>query len=186
MRINTRVASFIKRGLADFLTLCRVLFGLAILFLSIMGEDAYMAVVILALMGTITDVFDGKAARYFIGEGQGGKLGKYDIEVDTFFLLCIIGYFSLSGIVIPKVLGLGWIGLTVATIILTKRNQKTLLLFENASFVGAMVVAAIYDLRLFSTVIIPVLGTLVLVNYKRILYIVFERLPGIYSKNQRN
>lgn len=182
MRANAGVASFVKQGLADFLTLCRGIFGLAIFLLSLVGEDAYVAVVVLVLMGTITDVFDGKAARHFIGEGREGKLGKYDLEVDTFFLLCIIGYFSLSGIVIPRALGLGWIGLTVAAMVLTKRSLKTLLLFENASFVGVMVVAATYNLRLFTTVIIPVLGALVLVNYKRILYIVFERLPRVFRE----
>lgn len=177
---DNRVGFFITEGLADFLTLCRGIFGLVILLLSLIGEDAYVAVVVLALVGTITDVFDGKAARHSLGEGREGKLGKYDVEVDTFFLLCIIGYYSLSGIVIPTALGLGWIGLAVVATILTRRSLKTLLLFENASLMGVIVVAATYDLSLFATVIIPVLGALVIVDYKRILYIVFERLPRVF------
>ena len=53
---------FWKRNLADFLTLSRAIIGLTILSLSFIGKDAYIVVVILALIGGATDIFDGKAA----------------------------------------------------------------------------------------------------------------------------
>ena len=113
---------FLKRNLADFLTLSRVITGLIILSLSFMGKDAYIAVVILALIGGVTDIFDGKAARRYLRENRQSKLGKYDVEIDNLFVLCVIAYLSFSEIVIPKVAGLGWIGLALMAIVLSTRK----------------------------------------------------------------
>ena len=92
--IENVLPSFVKTRLADLLTLSRGLIGLVILSLSFIGEDAYITVVILALTGAATDIFDGRAARRYLGENREGKLGKFDLEIDTLFVLCIIGYFS--------------------------------------------------------------------------------------------
>ena len=98
---------FWKRNLADFLTLSRAIIGLTILSLSFIGKDAYIAIVTLALIGGATDIFDGKSARRYLRENRQSRLGKYDVEVDNFFVLCIIAYLSFSEIVIPMVAGLG-------------------------------------------------------------------------------
>ena len=117
LRIKNSPLSLLRERLADFLTLSRGIIALAILSLSFIGKDAYITAVILALIGAATDIFDGRAARRYL-KSRESKLGKYDVEVDTFFVLCILSYFSLSGIVIPKAVGLAWIGLALTAIVL--------------------------------------------------------------------
>ena len=182
LRIENRIPSFLKKELADFLTLGRGIIGLVILSLSLIGKDAYIAVVTLALIGAITDIFDGKAARRYLGEHGGGKLGKYDIEVDTLFILCIIGYLSFSEIVIPRVLGLGWIGLALAAAIVYKRKPKILILFEVPSVIALLVITGLYDLKIFALVILPAMVAGVIFNHKRVLYLIFEYWPKVFSK----
>jgi len=92
LRVENGAPSFLKENLADFLTLSRGIIGLVILSFSFIGKDAYITVVILALIAGATDIFDGKAARHYLGENREGKLGKHDLEVDTLFVLCVIGY----------------------------------------------------------------------------------------------
>lgn len=79
-----------------------------VLSLSFAGTGAYLTVVILTLSGAATDILDGKAARHYLGENREGRMGKHDVEMDTFFLLCVLGYMTFSGIVTERVLGLGW------------------------------------------------------------------------------
>ena len=174
--------SFLKENLADFLTLSRGIIGLVILSLSSIGKDAYITVVILTLFGAATDIFDGKAARHYLCENREGRLGKYDLEVDTFFVLCAIGYLSLSEIVIPKVLGLGWIGLALITIALYKRKPKILLLFEIPSIIALIFVTGIYDLGIFSLIILPAIVVALIINRKRVFYLLFEYWPQIFSR----
>ena len=91
----------LKENLADFLTLSRVIIGLIILSLGFIGKDAYITVVILALIGGATDIFDGKAARRYLLKKRQSRLGKYDVDIDNFLVLSIIAYISFSGIVSP-------------------------------------------------------------------------------------
>ena len=70
--------SFLQRNLADFLTLSRVVIGLTILSLSFVGKNAYMAVLILALIGGATDILDVKAARRYL---QCTRLGVVGVKV---------------------------------------------------------------------------------------------------------
>ena len=70
LEIESRTLSFVKKNLADFLTLSRAIIGLTILSLSFVGRDAYIAVVILTLIGGATDIFDGKAARRYLRENR--------------------------------------------------------------------------------------------------------------------
>jgi len=78
----------LKERLSDFLTASRVFIGLVILSLSFIGKDAYLAVVILVIIGGITDIFDGRVARRYLGENREGELGKYGLEIDTFMVFC--------------------------------------------------------------------------------------------------
>ena len=172
---------FLKRNLADFLTLSRVITGLIILSLSFMGKDAYIAVVILALIGGATDIFDGKAARRYLRENRQSKLGKYDVETDNLFVLCVIAYLSFSEIVIPKVAGLGWIGLALMAIVLSKGKAQILILFETAGVIALLIITGLYNLKIFALIIAPTVIAGVLINHKRVLYLVFDYWPKLYS-----
>jgi phosphatidylglycerophosphate synthase len=174
--------SFLKKSLADFLTLSRGIIGLVILALSFIGKEAYLVVVILTLVGGATDIFDGIFARRYLGEDKEGKLGKYDLEVDTLFVLCIIGYLSFSEIVIPTVVGFGWIGLVLIVAILYKRDPKILVLLEIPSVIALLLVAGLYNLGVFIFVVVPVMVTGIIINRKRVLYLVFDYWPKLFSR----
>ncbi len=177
---------FLKRNLADFLTLSRAIIGLTILSLSFIGKDDYILVVMLALIGGATDIFDGKAARRYLRENRQSRLGKYDVEIDNFFVLCIIAYLSFSEIVIPKVAGLGWIGLALMAIVLSKGRAQILILFETAGVIALLIITGLYDLKIFASVIFPTVITGVLINHKRVLYLVFDYWPKLYSNWKLN
>jgi len=182
LSVTDGTPSFLKEKLADFLTLSRGIISLVILSLSFIGKDAYIGVVILVLVGAVTDIFDGKTARRYLGKNRKSKLGKYDLEVDTLFVLSTIGYFSLSEIVIPRLMGLGWIALAVITVALYKRSPKILVLFEVPSVIVLIVSAALYNLEIFLTIIAPALVTGIIINHKRVLYLIFEYWPKTFSK----
>ena len=175
--IENVLPSFVKTRLADLLTLSRVLIGLVIISLSFIGKDAYITVVILALIGAATDILDGRAARRYLGKNREGKLGKHDLAVDTLFVLCIIGYLSFSDIVIPKAIGLGWIILALVVITLQKRKPKVLFFFEIPSILALIAITGIYDSKTFFLIILPAICVAVIINHRRILYIVFEYIP---------
>ena len=184
--VESRTISPLKENLADFLTLSRAIIGLTILSLSLIGKDAYIAVVILALIGGATDIFDGKAARRYLRENRQSKLGKYDVEIDNLFVLCVIAYLSFSEIVIPKVAGLGWIGLALMAIVLSKGRAQILILFETAGVIALLIITGLYNLKIFALIIAPTVIAGVLINYKRVLYLVFDYWPKLYSNWQRN
>jgi len=184
--VERRTITPLKENLADFLTLSRVIIGLIIVSLSFIGKDAYIAVVILALVGGATDIFDGKAARRYLLEKRQSKLGKYDVETDNFFVLSIIAYISFSEIVIPKVAGFGWIGLALMAILLSKGRAQILILFETAGVIALLIITGLYNSKIFALVIFPTVIAGVLINYKRVLYLVFDYWPRLYSNWQRN
>jgi len=186
LEIESRTLSFVKKNLADFLTLSRAIIGLTILSLSFVGRDAYIAVVILTLIGGATDIFDGKAARRYLGKNRQGKLGKYDVEIDNFFVLCIIAYISFSDIVIPKAAGLGWISLAIMAITLSKGKAQILITFETTGVIALLIITGLYDLKMFAFIIAPVVIAGVLINHKRVLYLVFDYWPRLYSDWERN
>ena len=173
---------YFKERLSDFLTASRLLIGLVILSLSFIGKDAYLAVVILVIIGGITDIFDGRAARHYLGDNREGKLGKYDMEIDTFMVFCTLAYLSLSEIVIPRLAGLGWIALALIVIFACKRKTKVVLSFEIPSILALIVIAALYDLRLFAITALPALCAGTAINYKRIRYLLFDYFPKIFSR----
>jgi phosphatidylglycerophosphate synthase len=177
---------FLKRNLADFLTLSRAIIGLIILSLSFTGKDAYIVVVILALIGGATDIFDGKAARLYLHENRQSKLGKYDVEIDNFFILCVIAYLSFSEIGIPKVAGLGWIGFALVAVVLSKGKAQILIFFETAGVIALLITTGLYNLKIFALIIAPTVIAGVLINHKRVLYLVFNYWPRLYSDWKRN
>ncbi len=184
--VESRTISPLKENLADLLTLSRAVIGLTILSLSFIGKDAYVAAVILALIGGATDIFDGKAARRYLRENRQSKLGKYDVEIDNLFVLCVIAYLSFSEIVIPKAAGLGWIGLALMAIVLSKGRAQILILFETAGVIALLIITGLYNLKIFALVIFPTVIAGVLMNYKRVLYLVLDYWPRLYSNWQRN
>ena len=171
----------LKERLADFLTLSRVVIGLVILSLSFIGRNAYIAVVILVLVGAATDIFDGKVARRYLGENRESRLGKHDLEVDTLFVLCALAYFSFSEIIIPRVAGLSWIGLAIVAIVVYRGKPKILLIFEIPAILALIVIAGLYDLRAFTLIVLPALCIGVIINHRRIRYQIFENFPRIFS-----
>ena len=184
--VESRTISPLKENLADFLTLSRAIIGLTILSLSFIGKDAYLTVVILALIGGATDIFDGKAARRYLHENRQSKLGKYDVEIDNLFVLCVIAYISFSEIVIPMVAGLGWIGLALLAIVISKGKAQILITFETAGVIALLIITGLYNPKIFALVIFPTVIAGVLINYKRVLYLVFDYWPRLYSDWQRN
>ena len=184
--VESRTISPFKENLADFLTMSRAIMGLTILSLSFIGKDAYIAVVILALIGGATDIFDGKAARRYLRENRQSKLGKYDVEIDNLFVLCVIAYLSFSEIVIPKVAGLGWIGLALMAIVLSKGKAQILILFETAGVIALLIITGLYNLKIFALIIAPTVIAGVLINHKRVLYLVFDYWPKLYSNWKQN
>jgi len=184
--VESRSISSLKENLADFLTLSRAIIGLTILSLSFIGKNAYIATVILALIGGATDIFDGKSARRYLRENRQGRLGKYDVEIDNFFVLCVIAYISFSEIVIPMVAGLGWIGLAIMAIVISKGRAQILITLETAGVIALLIITGLYNLRIFAFVIFPTVITGVLINYKRVLYLVFDYWPRLYSNWQRS
>jgi hypothetical protein len=168
--------------LCDLLTFSRVVIGLAVLSLSFIGKDSYVAVVVLVIIGCITDMFDGRVARHYLGENREGKLGKYDLQIDTFFIFCALAYFSLSGIVIPMVVGLGWIALALIVIFACKRNPKIILSFEIPSILALITIAGLYDLKIFLFIVLPAICIGVIIEYKRIHYLFFDYFPKVFSK----
>ena len=186
LEVESGTISPLKENLADFLTLSRAILGLTILSLSLIGKDAYISVVILTLIGGATDIFDGKAARRYLHENRQSKLGKYDVETDNLFVLCIIAYLSFSEIVIPMAAGLGWIGLAIMAIALSKGKAQILITFETTGVIALLIITGLYDLKMFAFIIAPVVIAGVLINHKRVLYLVFDYWPRLYSDWGRN
>jgi len=173
---------FLKRNLADFLTFSRVITGLIVLSLSFVGRSAYIAVVILTLVGATTDILDGKVARHYFGENREGKLGKHDVEIDTLFVLCVMGYLSFSGVVIHRAIGLGWIGLVLIAYILSKRDLRVLVISEVTTVIALLVIALLYHPLVFGLIIAPAMTAGIIVNRRRMLYLIFDYWPSMFSK----
>ena len=182
LKLDEENLSFLQRNLADLLTLSRVIIGLTILSLSILGQSAYLAVVILTLAGAVTDMLDGKVARYYFGDKSEGKLGKHDVEIDAFFILCVMAYFSFSGIVIHRAIGLGWIGFVLIATIVSGRNLKVIVNSEVITVIGVLFIALLYSPLIFGVIIAPVMAFGIFINRRRVLYLVFDYWPSMFSK----
>lgn len=173
---------FCKRNLADFLTLSRGIIGLVVLSLSFAGTGAYLTVVILTLSGAATDILDGKAARHYLGENREGRMGKHDVEMDTFFLLCVLGYMTFSGIVTERVLGLGWIGLVVISALLSRMSLRVLVVSEVITVIALLLVSLFYDSGVFWMLIVPAGAVGLFINRRRVLYLLFDYWPSLFSR----
>ena len=182
MKLEEEHLGFLKRNLADFLTASRFTIGLVVLSLSFVGKDAYIAVVTLTLVGAATDILDGNIARHYFGGNREGRLGKHDLEIDTIFVLCVLGYLSFSGVVIHWAIGWGWIGLVLITAVLSKRNLKVLIVAEVTTVIALLVITALYDPLIFGIIIAPAMAAGIIINHKRLLYILFDYWPSLFSK----
>lgn len=180
LKRKSEALTLLEERLADLLTFSRLIIGLVILYLSIIGPEAYTAVIVLALIGAATDILDGMAARRYLGSGREGRLGKYDIVIDTIFIFCIIAYLSFSGIVIPRAVGLGWIGLATVAAILYKDKQKILTLIEIPSVMAILAAAGLYDLRSFIAIVVPAFIFGLIINRRRVLYLIFKKWPRMF------
>ena len=174
--------SAIKNNLADFFTLSRGFIGIIILLISLVGKDAYTVVVVMALIGAATDVLDGRIARRFLGKDRKGKLGNCDLAFDTFFVLCIMAYLSVSRIVMPMALGLVWIALALIASSVWKFKAKVLNLFEITTILALFAIAGIYDLQLFFLLIVPATLAAVIYNWDRMWHVVRVKIPREFSE----
>jgi len=182
LKLEEENLCFLKRNLADFLTVSRLIFGLIILSLSFIGKNVYIAVIILALVGAATDMLDGKVARHYFGGNREGRLGKHDHEIDTIFVLCVMGYFSFSGVVIHRAIGLGWIGLVLIAYILSKRSRRIQAISEVTTVIALLVITLLYNPLVFGLIIAPAMAAGIIINRRRVLYLVFDYWPSMFSK----
>ena len=182
LRLEEASLHFLKRNLADSLTASRIIIGLVVLSLSFIGRSAYLAVIILTLVGAATDILDGRVARHYFGENREGRLGKHDVEVDTLFVLCVLGYFSFSGVVIHPAIGWGWIGLVLIVTILYKKNLKVLIISEVTTVITLLVITLLYDPLVFGLIVAPAMAGGIIVNRRRVLYLVFNYWPSLFSR----
>lgn len=138
--------------------------------------------VILTLSGAATDILDGMAARHCLGENREGRMGKHDVEVDTFFVFCVLGYLTFSGIVTERALGLGWIGLVVISTLLSRRSVKVLVVSEVITVIALLLISLFYDSRVFWLLIAPVMAAGIFINRRRVLYLIFDYWPSLFSR----
>ena len=174
--------SYLKRNLADYLTISRAIIGFIILSLSIVGKNAYPFVVVLTLVGAATDLLDGKVARHYFGEHGEGRLGKHDLEIDTLFVLCVLGYCSFSGIVVPRVLGLGWITMVLVATALSRKSPRILVLSEVPTVIALLIISLLYNMQVFALIVMPAMIVGIVVNRHRVMYLLFDYWPGMFLK----
>lgn len=182
MKQEKESLSVLKRNLADLLTLSRVVAGFIILSLSFAGKSAYLTAIILTLVGGATDMLDGAVARRYLAEGNEGRMGKYDGEVDTFMVLCTLAYFSFSGIVIYPAVGLGWIGLVLVAYVLSRRDLRVQVMAEAITVIALLVIALLYDSTIFWLIIVPVMSLGILISRRRLMFLLFHYWPTKFTK----
>lgn len=174
--------TFLQRNLADCLTISRVAIGLLILSLSLVGKGAYLLVVTLTFIGAATDVLDGMVARRYFGDKREGRLGRHDLGIDTFFILCVLAYCSFAGVVIPMVVGLGWIVLALVAIVLFRRSPKILILVEVPTVITLLVIALLYNIQVFVFMVVPAMAAGLIINRRRVFYLLFDYWPELFLK----
>ena len=130
----------------------------------------------------MADMLDGKVARHYFGDNGEGKLGKHDAEVDTLFVLCVLGYFSFSGVVVNVAAGWGWIGLVLVATIVSRRSPKVLVPAEVVTVIALLVITLLHDPLVFGVVIAPAMAGGIIVNRRRVLYLIFDYWPSMFSK----
>ena len=82
--------------------------------------------------------------------------------------------------------GLGWIGLALAAIVLSRGKAQVLITFEIGGVIVLLIITGLYTPKLFALVIFTTVITGVLINYRRVLYLVFDYWPRLYSNWERN
>ncbi len=179
-------ASSFQRNLADYLTFSRIIISLIILLHVFKGEGAYISVMVLTFIGALTDMFDGRAARHYLEEGEEGNLGKYDIVVDTVFFLSIIGYLAFSRIIISPGIGTAWIALVLALGILSKGDQRVLTIAEIISVISILIIALKYRPSLFFFLVVPCFIGGILFEWDRFTQMIFHKWPEMFFKHSNS
>ena len=174
--------TFLQRNLADYLTISRLAIGLLILTLSLVGKGAYVLVVALTFIGAATDILDGMVARRYFGDKREGRLGRHDLGIDTFFVLCVLAYCSFAGIVIPSMVGLGWIVLALVAIVVFRRSSKILILVEVPTVIILLVIALLYNIHVFILMVVPAMAAGLIINRRRVFYLIFDYWPELFLK----
>jgi phosphatidylglycerophosphate synthase len=182
MKQEKETLSVLKRNLADFLTISRVVAGFIILSLSFVGESAYLTAIILTLVGAATDMLDGAVARRYLEKEHEGRFGKYDGEIDTFLVLSTLAYFSFSGIVIHPAVGLGWIGLVLVVYVLSRRDLRVQVVAEAITVIALLLIALLYNPTIFWLVVTPAMGVGILINRRRLMFLLFHYWPAEFTK----
>jgi len=94
----------------------------------------------------------------------------------------VMGYLSLSGVVIHWAIGLGWIGLVLIAYILSKRDLRVQVISEVTTVIALLVIALLYDPLVFGLIIAPTMTAGIIANRQRVLYLIFDYWPSIFSK----
>jgi len=71
-------------------------------------------------------------------------------------------------------------------IVLSKGKAQILILFETAGVIALLIITGLYNLKIFALIIAPTVIAGVLINHKRVLYLVFDYWPKLYSNWKLN
>jgi hypothetical protein len=93
-----------------------------------------------------------------------------------------MGYFSFSGVVIHRAIGLGWIGLVLIANILSKRNLRVQVVSEVTMVIALLVIILLYHPLVFGLIIAPAITAGIIVNRRRVLYLIFDYWPSMFLK----
>jgi hypothetical protein len=93
-----------------------------------------------------------------------------------------MAYLSISGIVIHRAIGLGWVGLALIAIIISGRNLKVIVASEIITVIAVLVIALLHSPLIFGLIIAPAGFVGIFINRRRLLYLVFNYWPSIFSK----
>jgi hypothetical protein len=85
-------------------------------------------------------------------------------------------------VVIHGSIGLGWISLVLIAYILSKRDQRVLAISVVTTEISLLVITLLYDPLVFGLIIAPAITAGILVNRRRVLYLIFEYCPSLFSK----
>jgi len=176
------ISSTFQRNLADYLTFSRIVISLIILTLATIGAGVYILVILLSFLGALTDIYDGKTARRYLGKDKEGKLGKHDITIDTVFISCIIGYLAFSYIIITPEIGIIWIVLVFMAFFITKADIRVLTVFEIIGVISILIITLIYNPLVFALLIAPGMTFGIIINRRRLSQLFFHKWPDIFSR----
>ena len=93
-----------------------------------------------------------------------------------------MAYLTFSGIVAPKPIGLRWISLVLVATAISNRSQKVLVPSETITLIALFFIALVYDLLVFGMIIALAMTAGLVVNRRRVLYLIFDYWPKLFSR----